>query len=785
MADTRVMKVVRDVWLHRSRTVLVVLAIAVGMLGAGAVLDTWALLRRVTRDQFLASNPASATLRTSAVDAGLLAVVRGIPGVRAAQARRTVTGAVRTLSGWRTAVLFVRDDFASRELGALRAEVGTWPPPGVVAIERSSLAFSGLSVGEPASFSVAGREVELPLDGIIRDVSLAPGWMEHVVYGFIAPGTLPALGLRAEMNDVALLVDPALDRTAVRRIAFAAKAAVEGTGRRVTAVDVPEPGEHMHAAQMDSLLYTQGAFGVLSLLLAGFLVVNLVTAMLAGQVREIGVMKVVGAEPRQIAVMYLGLALLLGLVASALAIPVAALIGRQYATLKAELLNFDLSGTVLPAWAILAQVLTGAALPVLAAAIPVVRGCRISVAAALRDVGIANPSPRTAFAPRATVLDPLLSRPLVLSLRNAFRRRGRLIMTMLALSAGGAIFLGALNLKRSVQGAVDLLYAPMRFAFSLRLTEPVAPESLEAVVRAVPGVAAAEAWAAARAVVAHDDGTESDPIIVTAPPAATALLRYEAEAGRWLQPGDTNALVASRQLLAEEPAFAVGNEVTLTIGGTASRWTVVGVVSAGPAAQAFVAREALGRARGAARVDRVAVAVAGSSSPAFIGEVRAALERRGMAVQSSQLMAEARRVMEDHLLMVVDFLGAMAWLMLIVGGLGLASTMSIAVLERTREIGVMRAIGAPHRAIHAIVHAEGLVIALLAWAVAVPLSVPMSVLLGRAFGRIMLPVPLIWLPGAGAMALWLGMSLAVSVLACALPARRATRMPTRAALAYE
>ena len=65
-----------------------------------------------------------------------------------------------------------------------------------------------------------------------------------------------------------------------------------------------------------------------------------------------------------------------------------------------------------------------------------------------------------------------------------------------------------------------------------------------------------------------------------------------------------------------------------------------------------------------------------------------------------------------HLLMVADFLGVMAWVMIAVGGLGLASTMSLAVLERTREIGVMRAIGARHGAIHLIIQVEGLVIAL-------------------------------------------------------------------------
>jgi putative ABC transport system permease protein len=111
--------------------------------------------------------------------------------------------------------------------------------------------------------------------------------------------------------------------------------------------------------------------------------------------------------------------------------------------------------------------------------------------------------------------------------------------------------------------------------------------------------------------------------------------------------------------------------------------------------------------------------------------------------------------------------------------------MSLAVLERTREIGVLRAIGARHRSILTLVQVEGLVIALLSWAVAIPLSVPMSVLLGQAFGRIMLPVPLRFAPEVAGVLMWLALVVGVSVVACAWPAFRATRITTAAALAYE
>jgi len=156
-----------------------------------------------------------------------------------------------------------------------------------------------------------------------------------------------------------------------------------------------------------------------------------------------------------------------------------------------------------------------------------------------------------------------------------------------------------------------------------------------------------------------------------------------------------------------------------------------------------------------------------------------------MPVADSTLMSEMRRAVEDHLLMVVQFLGVMGWVMIAIGGMGLASTMSLAVLERTREIGVMRAIGARHGAILGMIQLEGLVIASLGALAALLLSVPVSVVLADAFGKVMFTVPLRLWPSTAGLLTWFGMVALVSVLACALPARRATRIPTARALSYE
>jgi putative ABC transport system permease protein len=789
MFDRRWRKMLRDAWLHKSRTLLVMLAVAIGMIGAGSLLDAWALVRRVTAETYVASHPASATLRLDgAVDGAVLEQVRANPAVAAARARRTVFAAAQAGGSRETAELFALDDFESDAVGKLSSERGTWPPrDGEIVLERSSLDFASASLGAPIRLQVGAQTAQsLTVTGIVRDVGLPPGWMDHLVYGYVTPATLAQLGVSSTLDELQIVVrDTTLDRDAVRSIAYDIKATLERDGRHVLGVDVPVPLQHPHAAQMDSLMVTQGAFAVLTLLVVALLIVNLITALLAGQTREIGVMKTLGASAAQLSRMYLVFAAALGALAAAIAVPVSVALGRPYAGMKADMLNFSVAGFAIPWWAIAAQIVVAVVLPVLAAAWPVLRVCRGTVAAALRDSGIACDG--ASLQVRRRLALPGIGRPLLLSIGNTFRRRQRTWLTILALAAGGSVFLGASNLRSGVEASVDAMFASQRYDLVVRLAEAKPAHDIETSARRVAGVARAQAFATDRASVLHADGNPGNTFTLIGLPPDTPLLAAGVAAGRWLDAHDDKAIAVSRSLLRDEPGLGVGDDVRLAIGSENSAWHIVGIVDTGPQAVAYAPFAALAALHGHERATMLAVALESSTQNRLdtILRLRAELERAGMSVTSSQALSEARRSLEDHLLMVVQFLGMMGWVMIVVGGMGLASTMSIAVLERTREIGVLRAIGARHGAILRIVQAEGLVIALLAWAVSLPLSVPMSLALADAFGKVMFPVPVSTWPEARGTLLWLALVVVVSIAACAWPARRATHVPIARALSYE
>jgi putative ABC transport system permease protein len=127
----------------------------------------------------------------------------------------------------------------------------------------------------------------------------------------------------------------------------------------------------------------------------------------------------------------------------------------------------------------------------------------------------------------------------------------------------------------------------------------------------------------------------------------------------------------------------------------------------------------------------------------------------------------------------------MAVLLALVGGLGLMGTMSINVLERTREIGVLRAIGAPNRGVAQVFILEGITIGLLSWFMGSLLAIPVSKALNLAVGGRLMGVPLTYSYSIPGLWLWLVVVLLLSALASFIPARNASRMTVREVLAYE
>jgi putative ABC transport system permease protein len=265
-------------------------------------------------------------------------------------------------------------------------------------------------------------------------------------------------------------------------------------------------------------------------------------------------------------------------------------------------------------------------------------------------------------------------------------------------------------------------------------------------------------------------------------------------AGRWLEPGDTYAVVLNQQV-AEDAGVGVGDRITVNqnLYGD-SEWQVVGLLFDPIITNsAHTPREVL--LRETHSVGEASTVWIQTVRTDATGEAEAALalrnyyDRRKLEVnpQSPFGRDTATQITEQILNnfgVIISLLATMSIVMGAVGGIALSGVLSLSVLERRREIGVMRAIGASSWAIARLFIGEGLILGLLSWLIALPLSIPAGILMAQGLGAALQGEIVYKYTPAGAL-YWLAIIVVLSILASWLPARGATRISVRDSLAYQ
>jgi len=798
MLSPRWRKVLRDLWHNKTRTVLVVLSIAAGVFAVGMIVSTQIMLSNDLSVAYAATNPASAELYPAGFDEELVHVVRRMDGVREAEGRRSVR--VRLKVGpdeWRTLNLDAIHDYEDIRVHKLAPEGGAWPPPKrELLIERASLALTNANVGDTVVVETPdGKQREMRIAGLLHDMNKPPASFVGMPFGYISFDTLEWLGFPRYFSQLFIVVaENETDKDHIQTIADRVQDKIEKGGRTVYWIEIPEPGEHPATESVDPMMLILGVLGTLSLFLSGFLVINTISALMAQQVRHIGVMKALGGRFTQIVRMYMGMVLIFGLLSLVVAVPLGGLAAYAFTGFLANLINFDLAGFRIPLQALVLEVAVGLIVPALAALYPIIAGARITVREALSTYGLGKGHFGRSLIDRVvegvTSALRMLSRPMRLSLRNTFRRKGRLALTLSTLTLGGAIFIAVLSVHASLLITLDdaLTYwnydIEVDFAHSHRIAR------IEEEAMRIPGVSVAESWSGNTARRMRPDGHEGPNISIVAPRADTNLMQPIVLEGRWLLPDDENAIVVNTYVLKEEPDLGVGDDVVLKIEGRETSWRVVGIVKGvmtGRIAYAnypYFARVVrfVGRSGGVQIVGEQHDAAFQST---LAKEVKEHFDGRGLRVSSAQTTASIRENVEYQFNIIVVLLSIMAILMAIVGGLGLMGTMSINVIERTREIGVMRAVGASDGSVVKVFMVEGLFIGLLSWLTGAILALPIGKLLSDAVGIAFTDFPLNYVFSTRGALLWLAIVMILAALASCLPARSASRLTVREVLAYE
>jgi putative ABC transport system permease protein len=795
-------KVVRDLLALRTRGVMIVLAIALSLAGFSGVMNAYAILTRELSNNYLGTNPASATLVLENISDALVQQVGELSSVQAAEARRTVLARVQTGDNeWKPLTLFVIPDFGSQKVSTFTRESGAFPPAtGEVVVERSALPVIEKMAGDTLNVRVpGGLETSLKLTGIVHDPGQAPGWMDGVAVGYVTPETLVTLGFSTELSELKIIGKDVSTTPQAEANAQEVSAWLESEGQSVSRIEVPPYSKHPHQDQMNALLVLLGVFSLLALVLSGVLTANMIAALLAQQVRQIGVMKAIGGRTSQLTLMYLVMVGVLAGAATIIGLVAGAFIARYGALQAANLLNFDIASYAVPHTLVMLELTVGLLIPLFVALFPILRGSRVTVRQAINDYGVNANSFGKSWLDKLLSRFRGLSRPVALALRNTFRQGERLTLTLVMLAVSGAMFTSAANVSAAWNKTLGAAFERRAFDVDVRLEQSQTNETLDELLASIPEIKTFESWGYVPAALVHEGETDMvrtypggthGGLVLVAPPDNSQLIQPLLLEGRWLEPADTNGVVVNAKFLQDEAEYSLGSEIKLATNGRETTWQIIGVIrELGAPATIYASREAFNDTTGLEDRSSSLRIVTEDSSAATQAEVARSLEQTlaeaNVNVSSLLTSSELKNSFNQHIVILVTALLVMAGVIASVGGLGLASTMSVNILERTREFGVMRTLGAKSNNVLSIVITEGVTVGLLSFPLAFLLSLPLSLIVGIIAGQVGLQAPLVFALSPLGLLAWLLLVILLAALSSALPALSASRLTVRETLAYQ
>ena len=788
-------KVFADLWGNFARFILVVLSLMIGLFSVGMIASGYFAILDDMENGYQAIHPSDLRIITSDFDKALIERIRRVDGVIEADGEKLVP--VRMLTGdgeWKNLVIRVIPE-EGQKINRFTLLDGAMPEDDQIVLDIHK--DTGFAIGDRVKIQLSsGTMRALTITGTVQDQTIGEMGTSYFVaptYGYITYETLPYLEEAQAYDTLLVELDPNLTKSEIGSVTEEITGLIKQSGHSVTSIMDMSENDHPNLGYIQAVSGLLAFLGFLVVFLSGFLVFNAMSALFAQQVQYIGIMKAIGGRRKVIVRMYVVFIVAFSLVAMAIAIPTAPWAWSKLSDFFSLRLNYQSAGFRYVPVAIILQVVVGLILPQVAGIIPILKASKVSVQQAITKTGIESGDFSKKQVERQSRRRKGLSRPMLISLRNTFRKKSRLALTLITLSLGGAVFIANFNVRASLENYIDqvsnyiIADVNLDFARNYRINE------IEKLAMNVYGIETVEPRGNAYCQLVTESGEAGESVDLLGAPPESNLVQPILLEGRWLISGDQNAIVLNEAFLKRYPELEVGDQITLFINRREVDWTIVGFFQfiGGDSFIVYVPLDYLNEVTGstnqASNYQIVATPeiVENDLEADLAARVDTYFRENGFDVIS----ATASRSLIGNATLGLDtltfFLLIMSGLTAAVGSIGLMGTMSMNVMERTREIGVMRAIGATDRQVMNQVLLEGMLIGLISWVLAFGLAFPISFLMSYIVNTSIFGISGQFTFTVFGVFIWLAIVAVLSLVASFLPARNAARLTIREVLAYE
>ncbi|MHB9031988.1 MAG: ABC transporter permease, partial [Anaerolineae bacterium] len=577
-------KVLADLWSNKTRSLLVIASITVGLFAIGMISTLHTVLGEDLRASYTRVNPANIIVRSTGFTQDWVKHIATLPGI--SQAEGAIYYPLRMEVGkdeYISVDIYAYPHYDQMHINQVTLLAGKWPPGNdEIVIEKNKLADTHAGIGDWVTIKLpSGGTHRLKLVGIVQDLTVGAsstggGFFLAPTQGFVAQKTIEKLGLPTSFRYLYATVDQqATNLVHIQNVMDGVLQEFDNQGLTVVNSIARRSTDHPLVMYLDAISSVLYVLGFLVVFLSGFLVTNTLSALLNQQIQQVGIMKTIGGTRIQINVIYMVLILVFSLISLAIAVPLANLAATLEERFLAGSINFIAGHQRYVASALILQAVIALVVPQIVGIFPVIQGTRISIQEALNGATAQIDDQGHIFRMLAHIRG--LSRPLLISLRNTFRRKGRLVLTLTTLILGGAIFIATFNVQGSLNRYIDQLGKYFLADVNLTFSRPYRLQDVQSLAGSLPEVAFVEGWASAQGEIVRTDGLQGDIVNILAPPVNSTLVKPILLQGRWIQPGDENAIVLNELFLDQYPNIHVGDSLELKINGAKDiRWVVVG-----------------------------------------------------------------------------------------------------------------------------------------------------------------------------------------------------------------
>lgn len=666
-----------------------------------------------------------------------------VPGVTAVQRRASYNTKFRAGPEWFDLTFYAYPDYNAIEINKLDFVEGRPPVKGEVAFELSTRELlPGLKVGDEIIYRYGpnNQESRLTVSGFARSPARASAALLDAATAYADLSDVrKMLGIGGD-NEILLKVKSLADRAEIKR---QAEAVFQKRNLQFGGYVARDPGNYLGKQELDTLVLLLLIFSAVGLVISGFLVANTLSAIIAEQMGEIGTLKALGAARGQVLQVYAWAALIYGAIGSLLGTLAGFGLGKLLLSYLGSTVNFNVERFFFQPEAFALGLLVGLGVTLLAALIPAWGGTGLSVRQAIASYGISSTYGQgrlERLLAKARRLPPLVA----LSLRNLARRKTRNLITFGVVALSCAAFLAAQSASTSVETTITSLYdiygADGWVQFSSRLNSGFGER-----LKTIDGVTVAEPWSRGRVTV---KAVSAD---LWGLPYDTRLYQKPVTEGRWFGPADNNVALATLNL-AVSKHIQVGDTLEVEVGKVRESLLIIGLLddsskylgstSAGKLFVPEVTAERVLRHQGQADFFSFGLT---HHDKIFVDQVSRNIESHFKEFGPGILAAYSDKASAQQITAILQLmLYAMVAIIALVGALGVINTLTLNVMERRREIGVLRSLGGTDWRLIQLFLTEGLILGLLGFGLGLGMGYLLANLLVSFIGQSAFPLNFIF-----------------------------------------